>query len=244
MNDRDILRQQRLERIQVFGNENATEWPADSAAAESFEKIDQHLVNLAAARTGQKRTPVSKQTLLDGLWLDFRNIARTARSIDLDEPGFAAAYRLPDNPTEKSIKDHADSLLKIIEDDNAPVSKGGDTTAQKTAKAALRAKFTRKFTPDDFVAHLRADRDAIDAKNNARTAGNLSGLESTGEIETVLEAASQDCIRLDAMMQNLYARNPAKLRAWLAASRIERAAQREKKPDAPAAAPAPQPALA
>ena len=37
----------------------------------------------------------SLQTLLDALWLDFKDIARTARAIDLDEPGFAALYRLP-----------------------------------------------------------------------------------------------------------------------------------------------------
>ena len=243
MNDRDLLRQERLERIEVFGTANRADWPADSDAAIRYANIGRHLRALATAEIGQQRTPVTKQTLLDGLWLDFRNIARTARSIDLEEPGFGTAYRLPLNRNEKLVKLHADSLLSRLEDRNAPESEGGDSPAQKAAKAALRARFVKYFLPASFVADLRADRDAIDEKNNARTSGNLTGLESTGEIEQILEAATADVTHLDAAMQNLYARNPGKLRAWLAASRVERAPQREKKPaptdDAPAA---PQPA--
>jgi hypothetical protein len=34
------------------------------------------------------------------------------------------------------------------------------------------------------------------------------------------------------MMQNLYRRNPAKLHAWLAASRVERSPKRKKNDDA------------
>ena len=233
MNDRDIIRQERIERIEVFGKENSADWAADSGAAQRYAKNTEFIAGLNDARIGQVRTPVTEQTLLDALWEDFKNIARTARAIDLDEPGFAASYRLPDNPTEDAIKAHADNLPKLWEDNDAPADDGGDTPEQKAAKAALRAKFAAYFLPANFVADMRAERDAVDAKNTAKTADNLNGVENTAEIERLLREAGENAAHLDAMMQNLYARNPAKLRAWLAASRLERAPQREKKPAPP-----------
>ena len=127
-----------------------------------------------------------------------------------------------------------------------PVSSGvvedtaGDTPAQLAEKAARRAKFIRKLIPADFVEDLRADRDAIDGKNAAATADNLEGLESTEEIEALLLQGGKEVTALDAMMHNLYSRNPAKLHAWLAASRVERSPKRKKTPDAPVTPPSPQ----
>ena len=46
---------------------------------------------------------------------------------------------------------------------------------------------------------------------------------------------------LDTIMGNKYTRQPEKLKAWLAASRAERAPQREKKPDGGTAPPKPNP---
>jgi len=45
--------------------------------------------------------------------------------------------------------------------------------------------------------------------------------------------------QLDAIMNNKYARNPEKLRAWESASHIERAPKREKKPASGTTPPAP-----
>lgn len=240
MNDRDLLRQQRLARVETFGTEHHGDWPADSDAATSFAKVAQINASLGISKVGQLRTPTSKQTLLDALWLDFKAIARTARGIAIDEPGFADPYRLPAGATESNITTHADALLKLLEDNNAPVDSGGDTPAQKTAKAALRARFIRHFIPADFVAHLRTDRDAIDTANQAKTSDNLEGVESTTDIDTLLLAGTQAVIRLDAMMQNLYATDPGKLRAWHAASRVERSPQRAKKTPAPNTASTPE----
>ena len=92
-------------------------------------------------------------------------------------------------------------------------------------------------------ADLRADRNAIDGKNLTNTAANLQGLESTESISVLLLEASQEVTRLDAMMQNLYRRHPAKLHAWLAASRVERSPQRTKDTGTPAAAATPPPII-
>ncbi len=227
MNDRDILRHDRLDRVSAFGIENHADLPAGSEAIARFANLAIFSGKLDAHKVGQVRGPASLQALLDALWLDFKDIARTARAIDLDEPAFAAFYRLPAEPTENSIKTHADSLLARLEDASA------DTPAQLAEKAALRAKFIGKLIPTDFVQDLRADRDAIDGKKLANTAGNLKGLESTQSIGLLLNEGGKEVTRLDAMMQNLYRRHPAKLHAWLAASRVERSPKRKKDEDAP-----------
>ena len=222
MNDRDILRHQRLDRVSTFGIENHSDLPPGCEAIARFANVATLSGKLNDFKVGQLRGPASLQTRLDALWLDFKDIARTARAIDLDEPGFIGFYRLPGEPTESSIKTHADSLLTRLE--NAP----GDTPALLAEKAALRAKFIGKLIPTDFVEDLRADRDAIDGKNLTNTAVNLKGLESTESISVLLLQGAQEVTRLDAMMQNLYRRNPAKLHAWLAASRVERSPNRKK----------------
>ena len=238
MNDRDILRHDRLDRVSAFGSENNSDLPVGCEAIDRFANLATLSGQLNGFKVGQLRGPASLQTLLDAAWSDFKDIARTARAIDLDEPGFAGFYRLPGEPTASNIKTHADSLLARLED--APA----DTPAQLAEKAALRAKFISKLIPTDFVEDLRADRDAIDGKNLANTAGNLKCLESTESISVLLLEGGQEVTRLDAMMQNLYRRNPTKLHAWLTASRVERSPQRNKGTDTPAVAttpPAPQP---
>jgi hypothetical protein len=229
MNDRDILRHDRLDRVSTFGIENHSDLPPGSEPITRFANVATFSGKLDAYKVGQLRGPASLQALLDALWSDFKDIARTARAIDLDEPGFAAFYRLPGEPTESSIKAHADSLLARLEDVlTATPSRPADTPAQLAEKSALRAKFIGKLIPADFVEDLRADRDAIDGKKLANTADNLKGLESTESISLLLIEGGKEVTRLDAMMQNLYRGNPAKLHAWLAASRVERSPKRKK----------------
>ncbi len=230
MQDRDQRRYDRLTRVQTFGRQNTEEFAPGSKAKTHFAHIDQHLTGLDDAKAGQSPARVSKETLLDALVLDFKNIARTARAIALQENGFAAPYRIPDNPSEAAITTHADALLKLLEDNNAPIAEGGDTPAQKTAKAALRTRFTAYELPADFVADLRADREAIREANQHNQGENQGGVENTALIGQILRKAATDVQELDTIMHNKYARQPEKLRAWQSASRVERAPQREKKP--------------
>lgn len=223
MNDRDQRRYDRLTRVQTFGRENAADFTPTSKAKTHFAAIDQHIQALDAAKAGQTPARVSKETLLDALTLDFRNIARTARSIALGENGFAEPYRIPDNPSEAAIATHADSLLAILEDQTT------DSAAQKTAKATLRARFIAYELPTDFVADLRADREAIRTATQHNQGETQGGVENTAALGQILSRATEDVQQLDAIMNNKYARQAEKLRAWQSASRVERAPVREKK---------------
>ena len=223
MNDRDQRRYDRLTRVQTFGAENIADFASGSKAATLFGSLDRLVDQLDTAKAGQTPNRVSKQTLLDALTLDLQNIARTARHIEITENGFAAPYRLPDVPTESNITTHTDAILKRLEDQR------GDSAATKSAKAALRTRFADYELPDDFVANLRADRDAITEANRHNQAENQGGVENTGLIGQLLGKANDEVSGLNVVMYNKYTRQPEKLRAWQSASRVERAPQREKK---------------
>jgi hypothetical protein len=231
MNDRDQRRYDRALRVQTFGRENAADFTAGSKAPGHFTAIDALIAQLDRAKAAQRPDRVSKASLLDGLRLDLKNIARTARAIETTEPGFAAVYRLPDDPTEAGLTTLADAVLGRLEDQTA------DSAAVKTAKGALRARFVAYELPGDFVTDLRADRDAITAANRVNQGENQEGVESTALIGELLGKVNDEVVQLDTIMHNKYARQPEKLRGWQSASRVERAPQREKKPEPPAPTP-------
>src|SRR5258708_3682871 len=174
------------------------------------------MVKADDAKSDQSPNRVSKETLLDGLVIDLKNIARTARDIEKTENGFAAPYRIPDNPAEAAITTHADSVLGKIED------KPADSAAVKTAKAALRARFVAYELQNDFVTHLRTDRDAITDANQRNQSEVQDGVGNTKLIDELLGDINDVIGGLDAVMFNKYTRQPEKLRAWQSASHVER----------------------
>jgi hypothetical protein len=211
MDDREQRRFDRLTRVQTFGREHAADFAAGSKASTHFAAIDGHITALEHARAGQRPDRLSKATLLDALWLDFKAIARTARSIGLTDPGFAAAYRVPENYTEKDISTFADALLARLEG---------------PAAADLRAKFIAYEMPADFVEDLRADREALREVNQLNQGETQEGVGNTKLVDEHLAAAARDVQELDAIMHNKYARQPETLRAWQSASHVERAPRR------------------
>lgn len=227
MDDENIRRFERATRVQTFGRDNAADIAPGSKIALLLTELDPVVAKLTLASVGQLRGPVGKPALIKALNADFKDIARTARSIGLDEPSFpVAAYRHPLTSVESSVTTHADALLLLLEDQPT------DTPAELAAKAALRAKFIDYEMPADFVEDLRADRAAIDSCNDAKQSDNHEGVESTAAIDLLLAQSKDIVTRLDAAFLNKYRSNPAKIAAWKAASRVERAPRKSVAPPA------------
>ena len=216
MNDRDQRRHDRLTRVQTFGKNNASDFVADSTAAGFFASLDTLVANFELTKTTQVPNRVSKLFVLDALLLDFKNIARTARAIDIGEHGFAVGYRVPDSLTEATSITHADALLGRLED--SP----DDTPKQLADKTTLRAKFAAYELGDGFVADLRADRDALKNVKQSNQAETQVGVESTAELTALLGEGQKLMLHLDAVMNNKYRGVPQKLREWQSASHVER----------------------
>jgi hypothetical protein len=82
MNDRDQRRYDRATRVQTFGRDNTADFTAGSKATTLFASLDDLMVNTDDAKADQSPNRVSKETLLDGMLLDLKNISRTAREIE------------------------------------------------------------------------------------------------------------------------------------------------------------------
>ena len=98
---------------------------------------------------------------------------------------------------------------------------------------ALRAKFTAYELPADFVADLRADRDALTACNSSKHSDNQEGVEATAAIDALLAQAQSVITRLDAAVKNRYARDHEKLAAWKSASHTVKPEKRLQPPVKP-----------
>src|SRR5712691_11320026 len=114
MNDRETR------RYDTFGKDNAADFAAGSEGAKHFAALGQIITGLDEAKASQKPGgATAKSVLLDALRLDIQNIARTARAIAQDEPGFADKFRLPANPSDGSLLTTADAFI-------AELKKAGD----------------------------------------------------------------------------------------------------------------------
>lgn len=228
MNDRDNARCDMGSRVIAFGKDSAADFDPTSEAIKRFGNVSRILGKVDKARAGQKGLSVaSKTTLLDALRIDLQNVARTGAAIDLEEPGFADRFPYPKNSNERAVLDAADIHLRAfyVTDEDKP--------AEAAAKEALAQKFIAHDLPADFVQHLFDDRAAITGAKETLEQSREGGVENTGLIAQLIAELMKEVTFLDAIMHNKYTRNPEKLRAWLSASHIERAAQREKKPETP-----------
>ena len=91
MNDRKTARYTMFGRVVTFGKDNAADFAAGSNAQTHFTNLARIIADLDAAKAGQQGGAgvTALEVLIDAYRLDLQNIARTARAIDQDSPGFA-----------------------------------------------------------------------------------------------------------------------------------------------------------
>ena len=217
MNDRETRRYDMFGRVQTFGKDNATDFAAGSKATGHFAANTQVIKDLDTEKAKQGGgTATAKEVLLDALRLDLQNIARTARAIGENEPGFEDKFQSPSSPSQSALLTAADAFVLEL------------------GKAGVPAKFIAYELPADFVQDLKDDIKAIADADTDMESDDQEGVASTAAVGRLIKAGMAEVTQLDAIMHNKYARNPDKLRAWESASHIERAPKREKKPAAPA----------
>ncbi|MEF8728517.1 MAG: hypothetical protein V5B34_09935 [Accumulibacter sp.] len=213
MNDRETRRYDMFGRVQTFGNGNAADFAAGSKAAGHFARLAQIIRDLDGEKAQQGGgSATAKDVLFDSLRLDLQAIARTARAIDAGEPGFADRFRSPESAARNVLLTAADAF------------------ARELADPAVAAKFIAYELPADFVAELADDVAAIRSAESSMQSDDQSGVASTAAVGRLIREGMAEVMQLDAIINNKYARSPAKLRAWDSASHIERAPRREKKP--------------
>jgi hypothetical protein len=234
MNDRSTRRYDVFGRVTTFGNQNTADFAVGSDAKKHFANLAQISQQLDQKKAGQQPgSATPKSVRLDALRLDVQTIARMARAMDQDEPGFADKFRLPKSASDGDLLTAADAMTAQL------VIDPGDDAATQAAKTALVARFVAKEFDPNFAQNLADDRTAIDDAGETLEGGREKSVGSTAAIDQLIGDGMKEVNYLDAIMHVKYARNAEKMRAWLSASHIERAPQREKKPapTPPSAAP-------
>jgi len=200
-------------RVQTFGKVNAADFAAGSKAAGHFARLAQIVADLDVEKARQNGgSATAKEVLFDSLRLDLQSIARTARAIDAGEPSFADRFRNPASPTQQTLLTAADAF------------------ARELADPAIVAKFVAYELPADFVADLADDIAAIRSADADMQSDDQTGVASTAAVGRLIREGMAEVMQLDAIMNNKYARNPDRMRAWDSASHVDRAPRRAKKP--------------
>jgi hypothetical protein len=223
MNDRALRRYEMFGREIVFGNENTADFAVGSDAKTHFANLAQIVDKLSKAKAGQQPgSATPKSVLVDALRLDVQNIARMARAMDSDTPGFSDKFRSPKTASDQDLMTAADTMIEQL------LADPGDSAATQAAKTALMARFVAKEFEANFAQNLADDRAAIDDAHEAIEGGREKSVGNTAAIDKLIADGMKESNYLDAIMHVKYARNSEKMRAWLSASHIERAPKRQK----------------
>ena len=220
MNNRESARYDMFLRVGAFGRDHSADFAADGEAAKHLAALAEIAADLATARAGQQvGGTTAKSVLLDALRIDLQNIARTARAIAQNSPGFADKFAAPPSTGPAALTTAATAYLVELK------------------KPGIAARFIAHALPADLVQHLSDDLAAIAAARDEVETDREAGVASTATVGKLIADGMKEVNYLDAIMHNQYSRAPETLRTWQSASHIERAPQREKKQQ-PSAVPA------
>ena len=207
MNESEYAVCQALERSSSFATTHAQSFPAGSRAAGDFARIAPLLAAIGHAdfQPGLPASPATaaKEQLFSELWEDLKAIARTARVIDRQEPGFATAYRLTDNSQREILHTATAILAKLKEPGTA-------------------AKFVAFAMPENFVADLESDLAAAGALGGEQNDDHLGGTGDTARVRALVREGRELLESLDASVRNRFRDDPETLAEWRAAARIHR----------------------
>jgi hypothetical protein len=215
MNDSENRSHQAFTRSQGFGIGHASDFAPTSVAAQLFatlativSTLDSHAAAQASSRGSAREGTTTRGQAREELRADLVNINRTARALADEVPGINDKFRVP------------------------PV--GNDRILLNAARAAavdavpLEARFIALEMPADFLADLNDDIARLEATMDDQSRGVGNAIAARVAIETTVDEGVAVLGKLDAIMRNKYANDPATLAEWTSASHIERAPRRKK----------------
>lgn len=213
MNNLVTRRFEMFKRVRDFGTVRAADFPARSLGRDLFNTLTTvigELETCAACQSSGINTAMegtaSKAAVRTALFELLATINRTARVMAFDTPGLENKFRMP-------RRDNDQALLATAR-------------AFATDAAPLSATFIKHEMAADFLTtlsnHITEFENALNRRNTARGA-HVSATAGMGD---AMERGMDTAQRLDAVIRNKYAADPAALAAWETARRIERVTAR------------------
>ncbi len=215
MNDLENRQHAKFMGVRGFGVTHSADFPNTSlgsqlfaALAASITQLDTHAATqvsgFGSAHEATSNKSVTRQALRDAL----KAISRTAEAIAEDTPGFADKFRVPPVGNDQNLL-HA---ARAIAANAAPVA----------------AQFISHELPADFLADLNTDITDFEAAFNQQTASVGTHVSAGASIDQAIADGLKIVKKLDAIVRNKYANDPATLAEWTSASHTERSPRRKK----------------
>jgi hypothetical protein len=214
MNDSQNRKRETIVRVRDFGAGRASDFAANSLANQIFTQFATALTELdglaasQASGIGASREGTSTR---DDAREDLRGrmeaISRTARAIAIDSPGLEKKFRVP--------RGENDQIL----------------LAAARAFAADAVPFTAQFVAHElaatFIDDLKASIANLEAAISDQSGAIGDRVGARAGIAAILEEATIALRKLDPIIRNKYANDPATLAEWTSVSHIERAPKRK-----------------
>lgn len=142
-----------------------------------------------------------------------KRYSRTARALNIDDPGFKRLFNVPDG--------NGDQVLLAA--------------AREFVEEARRfaADFASLGIPATLADELEDDIEALEAAMNAKASGQMETVGATAGIEEQIEKGMNAEKFLDSIMHNIYFDNPVKLSQWKTARHVKKSPNRQGDPTPP-----------
>ena len=154
-----------------------------------------------------------KSVLKAAIRRKMKEMSKTARALNIDDPGFRKLFSVPSGMNEAVL---IATAIEFVEQFNLH-------------KAAFVGLGTPETLGDQLQTDVNALETAITAKDTAMAdkAGTGAGIDD--QIDKGMDAE----IILDAIMHNVYRDDPVKLAAWRTARHVKRAPHKKPTPPSP-----------
>lgn len=209
MDDLETRRLDMFIRARQFGAAHSDAFPANTRGSEVIAELNEvitalqeHATTQASGTRGAKEGTAVKTAAREALREDLEAIARTARVMALTTPGLDDKFRLPRNAGDQAWLAAARSFAQ----DAAPI----------------KAEFTRRGLPANFLEDLNADIETLEESINSRAQKIGKRVAASAGIDETTGRGMNAVREFDAIVRNVFGNDAATLAEWTSASHVER----------------------
>ena len=220
MNHHEMVRTDSFKKINVYGNENAADFPAASKGGELFAALKPVIVNIdkanadqASAKGDVRQDFLSKGTARENVRARCSSISKTSVGAAYEVPGLDVKFYLPVDLSDAELLAHAQMVLADAPEHEATLKLWGEE--------------------DDFLGELAEAVEEFEQAMSAASASTGEQIESTADIGEQVRQGMVIRRKLNVVVRNRYKNDPGKLAAWESAYHIEHPKKKKKNENPP-----------
>ena len=198
-----------------FDAENSADY-ADLPDAATYFTIVRNVISAIEGFSAEQLSGIAgqaveqKSVLREAIRRKMLRYARTARGLNIDDPGFQRLFRVPNENNDQTLL----------------------AAAREFVEEARRfeTEFAGRGIPPALAEQLDADINAMETAMNAKASGRMETVGATAGIDAEIEKGMNAAKILDSIMRNVYDNNPVKLAEWRTARHVKRLKRSEPTP--------------